>query len=180
MNQGAGAAAGAAPRRHDQRPQRVDERRRRFSRGLMLAGVAAVFAGNLWAILLRRRPGGFVAAPPRRVAGVDEVPVGGYTLFDFPGPYEPCILLRPASDRIVAFSRRCTHEGCSVAYTRRSNTLDCACHGGRYSAEDGRVLAGPPPRALARVRIVSEGPDLMAVGVETLEADTGRSRGELA
>ena len=82
------------------------------------------------------------------------------------------------ADRYVAFSRRCTHEGCGVHYTRRSATLDCTCHGGRYSAEDGRVLAGPPPRPLARVRVVRQGADLIAVGVETVAVEPRPSRGE--
>ncbi len=54
---------------------------------------------------------------------------------------------------LVALSTTCSHLGCGVAWNAARKAFLCPCHGGVY-AEDGRVLAGPPPRPLARLPIV--------------------------
>jgi Rieske Fe-S protein len=89
----------------------------------------------------------------RVVCRADELPVGGYRLFEHPGPDEPCILIRRTPDRLVAYSRLCTHESCAVAYRQGADRLECPCHAGAYAADDGRVLAGPPPRPLRRLDV---------------------------
>ncbi len=45
-----------------------------------------------------------------------------------------------------AFSAVCTHAGCTVNYT--SSELYCPCHRGYFSAANGSVLGGPPPRPI--------------------------------
>ena len=45
-----------------------------------------------------------------------------------------------------AFSAVCTHAGCTVNYS--SSELVCPCHNGYFSAVNGSVLGGPPPRPL--------------------------------
>ena len=45
-----------------------------------------------------------------------------------------------------AFSAICTHAGCTVNYT--SSELYCPCHRGYFSAVNGSVTGGPPPRPL--------------------------------
>jgi Rieske Fe-S protein len=54
---------------------------------------------------------------------------------------------------LAALSTTCTHLGCGVSWSAARNEFLCPCHGGVYGA-DGHVLAGPPPRALARYPIV--------------------------
>ena len=49
--------------------------------------------------------------------------------------------------RPVVRSRRCTHLGCPVTWRTNTSKFHCACHGGVFD-ESGRVVAGPPPRAL--------------------------------
>jgi Rieske Fe-S protein len=85
---------------------------------------------------------------PLLVARLDEVPVGGSKLFQYPTPDNPCILVRLAEDRWAAFSQSCTHLTCPVHFKAETRQLVCPCHEGFFSAEDGRVLAGPPPRPL--------------------------------
>ena len=61
-----------------------------------------------------------------------------------------------APSGLVALSTTCSHLGCGVAWNAARKAFLCPCHGGVY-AEDGRVLAGPPPRALARLPIAVAG-----------------------
>ena len=120
--------------------------RRQFLKRVALAGPGLTAAGWLSACDRGLRAG-------RVLCRVDDLPVGGYRLFEHPGPDDPCILLRRATDRLVAYSRRSTHESCAVAYRRGADRLECPCHAGAYAADDGHVLAGPPPRPLARLEV---------------------------
>jgi cytochrome b6-f complex iron-sulfur subunit len=56
---------------------------------------------------------------------------------------------RVAADNVVAVSRRCTHQGCTVNLpTAPGRTLDCPCHGSRFTTS-GQVVNGPAGRALS-------------------------------
>ena len=57
---------------------------------------------------------------------------------------------------LSALSTTCTHLGCGVAWSAERRAFLCPCHGGVYGA-DGRVLAGPPPRPLAKSPLVIAG-----------------------
>jgi Rieske Fe-S protein len=59
------------------------------------------------------------------------------------------LLFEDSEQRLRALEARCTHEGCTVQYVPGDSVIWCACHNGRFDL-DGRVLAGPPPRPLAR------------------------------
>jgi Rieske Fe-S protein len=147
----------------------LDERyvnRRQFGKFLVLTSLA-MFAGNLW-ILIRARLGlGQVPAYPRQpVARVGEVPVGGVRQFSYPGPADPCLLVRLDADTFVAYHQKCTHLSCAVVYSRERERLECPCHQGFFSVRTGAVLQGPPPRPLARIRLAQEGDVLLAVGVD--------------
>jgi Rieske Fe-S protein len=92
------------------------------------------------------------------VTTTDEVSVGGYKLFRYPTENDPCILLRLAPEKFVAFNQNCTHLACPVFFDAAVNQLACPCHKGFFSAEDGRVLAGPPKRPLEKLEVsVREG-----------------------
>jgi len=102
-----------------------------------------------------------------RVATWDELPIGSAKVFAYPEEGEPCLLLRTGADTFVAFGQKCTHLGCPVLYERADNTLHCPCHEGLFSAADGRVLSGPPPRPLPRIALARRGEELWAVGIES-------------
>jgi nitrite reductase/ring-hydroxylating ferredoxin subunit len=151
----------------DEFPVRTaDERyvtRRQFSRFLVLTSLG-MLVGNLW-ILLRTRWKRDPAAPvPVVVARVGEIPIGGVKVFRFPGPADPCLLLRTREDVYVAYSQKCTHLSCAVYYAHERNRLECPCHEGYFAVEDGRVIQGPPPRPLPRILIEVRGAELVAVG----------------
>jgi Rieske Fe-S protein len=54
---------------------------------------------------------------------------------------------------------------CAVYYSAQNNRLECPCHEGYFSVEDGRVLQGPPQRPLPRVALERRGDALVAVGM---------------
>jgi Rieske Fe-S protein len=62
---------------------------------------------------------------------------------------ERVLILEDTNGELHALDARCTHEGCTVRYVARDDLIWCACHNGRFDLE-GRVLAGPPPRPLAK------------------------------
>jgi Rieske Fe-S protein len=50
---------------------------------------------------------------------------------------------------VVAVSRTCTHMGCTVLVpTGAGQTLDCPCHGSRFTTS-GQVVNGPAASPLA-------------------------------
>jgi nitrite reductase/ring-hydroxylating ferredoxin subunit len=100
----------------------------------------------------------------RAICRLDELPVGGFRLFEHPGPDDPCILIRRAPHRLVAYSRVCTHESCAVAYRHGADRLECPCHAGAYAVDDGRVLSGPPPGPLKRLAITVSGGEVLVSG----------------
>lgn len=92
-------------------------------------------------------------ADAMRVCRAAELPVGGYRLFRYPTTNDPCILVRRGEVEFAAFSQRCTHLMCPVHYQHERDRFCCPCHEGFFSADDGRVLAGPPPRPLPRLPV---------------------------
>jgi len=72
-------------------------------------------------------------------------------------------LVRQANGDIVAFDPRCTHALCSYAWSAEEREFLCHCHDGAF-AIDGKVLHGPPPRALDRLPLRLEG-DVIEVDV---------------
>jgi len=90
------------------------------------------------------------ATEPKLVCRIDELPVGGYKLLRYPTEDHPCIVVRRSESEIGAYSQSCTHLMCPVHYEHAKQRFYCPCHEGFFSAEDGRVLAGPPPRPLPR------------------------------
>jgi len=100
------------------------------------------------------------ATEPKLVARVAEVPVGGYRLFAYPTEHHPAILVRLGENEFAAFSQSCTHLQCPVHYQHEQRQFFCPCHEGFFSAQDGRVLAGPPPRALPRYPVEVRGGEI--------------------
>jgi Rieske Fe-S protein len=134
--------------------------RRRFAKYLTTAGIVAAFGGLVISIRARKN-----SYPVKVVAHVADIPVGAVKIISYPNDEHPCFLLHPSEGKFLAFSRLCTHAACPVFYRPEQQVFACPCHGGVFSAADGSVLDGPPPRPLPRVILELRGEDLTAVGM---------------
>jgi menaquinol-cytochrome c reductase iron-sulfur subunit len=56
-------------------------------------------------------------------------------------------VIKQSETAATVYSPVCPHLGCQVLWNRDSQKFDCPCHGSIF-ARDGKVLAGPAPRAL--------------------------------
>jgi menaquinol-cytochrome c reductase iron-sulfur subunit len=56
---------------------------------------------------------------------------------------------RGTQNDFSVFSPKCTHLGCATQWNSNTQQFFCPCHGGVFDAE-GKVVAGPVPRALDR------------------------------
>ena len=58
-------------------------------------------------------------------------------------------LVRTGEDSVIAYDPACTHLGCAYHWDSTAKAFECPCHGSSFSI-DGKVTAGPAPRALDR------------------------------
>jgi nitrite reductase/ring-hydroxylating ferredoxin subunit len=86
-----------------------------------------------------------------------EVPNGGGVILDDAG----IVITQPDAGDFKGFTNICTHMGCPVSNVS-GGTINCLCHGSQYSIEDGSVVAGPAPSALAAKPISVRGKDILA------------------
>jgi thiosulfate dehydrogenase [quinone] large subunit len=161
----------------------ADPRRRQLILGAATTGALAVFTGSLAAAVAavgrsRHRAGTTAVPTPaavpttadpsvsdspqpttspagRTIARAADVPSGSAVSFtDDSG--QPAILIHEPAGGFRAFNAVCTHAGCTVQYDANAG-LVCPCHGGRYDATTGAVVAGPPPSPLSKLHIRTEG-----------------------
>ena len=70
-------------------------------------------------------------------AKASEIAVGSGTIF----AAGQAVITQPAAGEFKAFSSICTHAACPVANV--TDTINCACHGSKFSITDGSVVNGP-------------------------------------
>lgn len=138
--------------------------RRQFAKFLTLTSLG-MLAGNL-IILAKSLTRRVVNYPRQDIAQAGEIPVGGVKIFHYPEPKDACLLIRTGPDSYVAYSQKCTHLSCAVFYDAARNRIECPCHHGFFSAENGRVLQGPPPRPLPKIALERRGLAIVAIGIE--------------
>lgn len=54
--------------------------------------------------------------------------------------------------KIIAVTAICTHQACTVGYNALEHTLDCPCHGSRYTLQ-GKNIQGPAEKPLAPIAV---------------------------
>src|SRR5262245_10404795 len=137
--------------------------RRQFTKFLVLTSFGMV-AGNGWIWLKAVTAEERTEWPRTTIARVSEIQPGTVRFFSYPEPTDPCILVRRTNGQFAAFSQKCTHLSCAVYYSAERDRLECPCHEGYFSADNGRVLQGPPPRPLPQILLEQHGDELIAVG----------------
>jgi Rieske Fe-S protein len=131
---------------------RPDTTRRAALAGLGLAGLAGLAAtltacgGPAASDSAGSSPGG---GPDGSAAGggaaggtvlgpASDVPVGGGKVFTA----AQVVVTQPSAGEYKAFTAVCTHAMCFVDQVA-NGTIDCPCHGSKFSAKDGSVVTGP-------------------------------------
>jgi len=125
------------------RPDRIDLTVSRRSL-LATAGLAAAALGGLSACGggddQGGSSGGGSAGPV--TAKTSEIAVGGGAVF----AAGQAVITQPTAGAFKAFSSICTHAGCPVAEV--TDTINCNCHGSKFSITDGSVVKGPATQPL--------------------------------
>lgn len=104
-------------------------------------------------------------SPIKKITSIDGVKINDFITFNYPGKNDTCILVRLTESKFVAFSNKCTHLMCPVIPKMEEKKFFCPCHVGYFDLETGTPLSGPPPRALARVKLKFLGNDIYAQGM---------------
>lgn len=118
----------------------------------------------------------------KKIANKKDLPEGSTMVFFFPGEevkhrsflthlsqeYQQEAMEKGTdqfiTDGFVAFNTVCPHLECPVELPE-GDEIVCVCHGGYFSAIDGTVVEGPPPRPLPAIKLeIDEGTgDIYAV-----------------
>lgn len=85
------------------------------------------------------------------LAATSQVPDGGGKIIDG----KNIVITQPQSGSFKAFTAICTHEGC-IVNTVSNGTINCPCHGSKFSITDGSVVTGPATKPLAPIAIKVE------------------------
>ncbi len=146
-------------------PQDQYVERRDFMKFMVLVS-SALAAGQLWIGFQNWRRQRAGAPPIRRIAGLEDLPLGASLVFTYPESHDPCLLVRLGDTEFVAFSQKCTHLSCAVIPQPEDRIFFCPCHEGRFDLRTGVPISGPPNRPLPRITLEIRGRDIYATGVE--------------
>lgn len=138
--------------------------RRAFCADLLLTSTGLMLAApNVTKVIAAQES--MVRYPPRKIDGAELLLPGSSLYFNYPTRNESAVLLRFSDSEYRAYSRRCTHAGCSVDFDGASRSLKCPCHRGAFDARMGQVMFGPPLRPLDEIVLeVRAGGYVWAVG----------------
>lgn len=105
--------------------------------------------------------GGGTSAPAagssggEKLVAVADVPKGGGVIKgDF-------VITQPSEGTFKAFSKVCTHQGCPITEID-GGTMNCKCHGSKFSIEDGSVQSGPAKKPLPETEVKVDGDSIVA------------------
>jgi nitrite reductase/ring-hydroxylating ferredoxin subunit len=90
------------------------------------------------------------------LAKTSDIPVRGGKVFKD----EKVVITQPSQGEFRCFSAVCTHRGCDVDSVD-GGTINCPCHGSKFSVEDASVQAGPASKPLTRKEIKVEGDSIV-------------------
>jgi Rieske Fe-S protein len=90
------------------------------------------------------------------LASTTDIPVGGGKVLTA----QKIVITQPTAGSFHAFTAICTHQGC-IVNSVSGGTIDCPCHGSKYSALNGSVVNGPATLPLAAVSIKVQGTSIV-------------------
>jgi Rieske Fe-S protein len=137
-------------------------------RRALLAGAGAVCAGALagcsgynssnGGIAASQQPAtsGAASGGPAVLAGTADIPVGGGKVL----AAQKIVITQPKAGSFDAFTAVCTHRGCLVGSVT-GGTINCPCHGSKFSVANGSVVTGPATSPLAPVTIKVQGTSIL-------------------
>jgi Rieske Fe-S protein len=98
------------------------------------------------------------AAPngPPVLASTTDIPVGGGKIL----ADKKIVITQPKAGSFDAFTAVCTHQGCIVGDVT-GGTINCPCHGSKFSIANGSVVNGPATSPLAPVSIKVQGTSIV-------------------
>lgn len=86
------------------------------------------------------------------LAATSDVPVGGGTVLTD----DKLVVTQPSDGTFKCFSAVCPHQGCLVSDVD-GGTINCTCHGSKFSIDDGSVVNGPATSGLPAVPVEVDG-----------------------
>lgn len=138
--------------------------RRAFCSNLLLTSTGLVLAAPSVTKVVNAQDS-MVAYPPRKIEGAETLSPGSSLYFNYPTRNDPAVLLRSSEGEYRAYSRRCSHAGCSVDFDGPRRCLTCPCHNGTFDARMGHVMFGPPRRPLDEIVLqMRAGAQIWAIG----------------
>ena len=93
---------------------------------------------------------------PPSLALTSDVPVGGGKIL----ADKKIVITQPRAGSFEAFAAVCTHQGCTVSSVS-GGTINCPCHGSKFSITNGSVVTGPAASSLAPVGIKVQGTSIV-------------------
>lgn len=137
--------------------------RRSFCSDLLLTSTGIVLVANNAAGATSQDT--TVAYPPSRIDGAEKLLPGSSLYFEYPTRNDPAVLLRSNEGEYTAYSRKCSHAGCSVDFDATRRCLKCPCHQGTFETRMGNVVYGPPKKPLDQIVLQARsGGQIWAVG----------------
>jgi len=127
-------------------------------RQFIMSSIAAVGGVALGGLLFLRDSLLFLVPAKRKeftkylVGKVNEIPMGKAKEITIAN--KPVFIIR-LPEGFKVYSGICTHLGCIVKWKEKEKMFYCPCHKG-YFGQDGKVLAGPPPRPLDEFKVEVE------------------------
>ncbi|GHJ39037.1 Rieske (2Fe-2S) protein [Streptomyces sp. TS71-3] len=89
------------------------------------------------------------------LAKTSDIPEGGGKVFK----EQQVVVTQPTKGDFKAFTSTCTHQGCTVASVS-GGTINCPCHGSKFSIEDGSVKHPPAMSPLESMKIEVSGDEI--------------------
>jgi nitrite reductase/ring-hydroxylating ferredoxin subunit len=127
----------------------------RASRRAVIAGACAAMVAGCTSTG-GAAPGGTGSTAATALTKTASVPVGGGQILTT----EKVVVTQPTAGSFKAFTAVCTHQGCIVGSVF-DGTINCPCHGSRFSIKNGSVVNGPATRPLAAIPIKVEGASIV-------------------